>query len=118
MTEFEMMTIGEVARRANVSTNAVRYYERYGVVASRRTSTNARRFTIDSICRIKLAVAAQKVGVTLAESAEILSAIPPMEPDVDLWGEAGQRLVDRGNQRIAELQSVVDEYRTLEFMRS
>ena len=112
------LTVGEVARRARVSANAVRYYERYGVVTAHRTSGNARRFTVDAVCRIKLAVAAQRVGLTLAESAEILAEVPPMHPDLAAWAAAGQRLVEAGKARIDELETVVGEYSTLEFIRS
>ncbi|EME52567.1 MerR family transcriptional regulator [Amycolatopsis decaplanina] len=112
------LTVSEVARKARVSANAVRYYERYGVITAERTAGNARRFTVDAICRIRLAVAAQRVGLSLAESAEILAEIPPMSPDLEQWARAGQRLVDAGQARIAELASVVDEYRTLDFLRS
>lgn len=110
--------IGEVARRANVSANAVRHYERYGVVTSERTSGNARRFGIDAICRIKLAVAAQGVGLTLAESAAILADIPPMCPDTERWAAAGERLVEAGKERIATLSSLVEEYADTGFLRS
>ncbi|WP_340682026.1 MerR family transcriptional regulator [Amycolatopsis coloradensis] len=112
------LTVSEVASKAGVSANAVRYYERYRVITAERTAGNARRFTIDAICRIRLAVAAQRVGLSLAESAEILAEIPPMSPDLEQWSRAGQRLIDAGQARIAELTSVVDEYRTLEFLRS
>jgi len=111
------LTIGEVASRAGVSANAVRYYERYRVITAERTKGNARRFTVDAICRIRLAVAAQRVGLSLAESAEILAEIPPMSPDLEKWSQAGQRLIDAGQARIAELTTMVDEYRTLEFLR-
>ncbi|MGY6653053.1 MerR family transcriptional regulator [Amycolatopsis sp. TRM77291] len=112
------LTVSEVASKAGVSANAVRYYERYRVITAERTTGNARRFTIDAICRIRLAVAAQRVGLSLAESAEILARIPPMSSDIELWSQAGQRLIDAGQARIAELAAVVDEYRTLEFLRS
>ncbi|MEV7548105.1 MerR family transcriptional regulator [Amycolatopsis sp. NPDC089917] len=111
------LTISEVASRAGVSANAVRYYERYHVITAERTKGNARRFTVDAICRIRLAVAAQRVGLSLAESADILAEIPPMSPDLGKWSNAGQRLIDAGQARIAELTTVVDEYRTLEFLR-
>lgn len=110
------LTIGEVASKAGVSANAVRYYERYRVITAERTAGNARRFTIDAICRIRLAVAAQRVGLSLAESAEILAEIPPMSPDLEQWTAAGQRLIEAGQARIAELAAVVDEYRTLDFL--
>ncbi|WET82969.1 MerR family transcriptional regulator [Amycolatopsis sp. QT-25] len=112
------LTVGEVANKAKVSANAVRYYERYRIVTAERTTGNARRFTIDAICRIRLAVAAQRVGLSLAESAEILAEIPPMSSDLEQWSSAGQRLVEAGQTRIAELAAVVDEYRTLAFLRS
>ncbi|RSN61033.1 transcriptional regulator [Amycolatopsis sp. WAC 04182] len=111
------LTVSEVANRAGVSANAVRYYERYRIITAERTAGNARRFTIDAICRIRLAVAAQRVGLSLAESAEILAEIPPMSADLEKWTRAGQRLIDAGQARIAKLTSVVDEYRTLAFIR-
>ncbi|HET6290615.1 MAG TPA: MerR family transcriptional regulator [Amycolatopsis sp.] len=112
------LTVGEVASKAKVSANAVRYYERYRIVTAERTTGNARRFTIDAVCRIRLAVAAQRVGLSLAESAEILAEIPPMSSDLEQWSSAGQRLVEAGQTRIAELAALVDEYRTLAFLRS
>ncbi|KFU82519.1 MerR family transcriptional regulator, redox-sensitive transcriptional activator SoxR [Amycolatopsis lurida] len=111
------LTVGQVASKAGVSANAVRYYERYRIITAERTAGNARRFTIDAVCRIRLAVAAQRVGLSLAESAEILAEIPPMSSDLEQWSRAGQRLVDAGQARIAELAAVVDEYRTLAFIR-
>ncbi|MFD6070862.1 MULTISPECIES: MerR family transcriptional regulator [Amycolatopsis] len=111
------LTVGQVASKAGVSANAVRYYERYRIITAERTAGNARRFTIDAVCRIRLAVAAQRVGLSLAESAEILAEIPPMSSDLGQWSRAGQRLVDAGQARIAELAAVVDEYRTLAFIR-
>ncbi|GAA4207808.1 MerR family transcriptional regulator [Actinocatenispora rupis] len=112
------LTVGDVATAAGVSPNAVRYYERYGVVTAERTSGNARRFTVDAVCRIRLAVAAQRVGLTLADSAAILADIPPMCPDLERWVAAGRQLVAAGQARIAELAAVVDEYSTLDFLRS
>ncbi|MFD0395795.1 MerR family transcriptional regulator [Streptomyces nogalater] len=74
------LTVGQVATAAGVTANAVRFYERYGVISAHRNSGNARRFTVDAICRIRLALAAQRVGITLKESAAILAGIPPSHP--------------------------------------
>lgn len=112
------LTVGEVAAQAGVSPNTVRLYERNGVISGARTAGNARRFTIDAVCRIKLAKAGQRVGLTLRESAAILADIPPAEPDVRKWTAAGARLVEEGKARIRELEAVVDEYRSLDFLRS
>lgn len=70
------------------------------------------------VCRVKFARAAQRVARTLKEGAEILAEIPPMCPDLEKWTQAGQRLVTAGQERITELESTVDEFRTFAFLRS
>jgi MerR family redox-sensitive transcriptional activator SoxR len=112
------LTVGQVARAAGVTANAVRFYERYGVISGYRNSGNARRFTVDAICRIKLALAAQRVGITLKESADILAGVPPLSPDLDQWVAAGEELVRIGRVRISELQATVNTLESLEFLRS
>lgn len=110
------LTVGQVADAAGVTANAVRFYERYGVVSAHRNSGNARRFTVDAICRIRLARAAQRVGITLKESAAILSGIPPLCPDPGRWAAAGEELVRMGRERISRLQETVNELSTLRFL--
>ncbi|MGW7262308.1 MerR family transcriptional regulator [Streptomyces sp. NPDC054842] len=112
------LTVGQVARAAGVTANAVRFYERYGVIRGYRNSGNARRFTVDAICRIKLALAAQRVGITLKESADILAGVPPLSHELDQWVAAGEELVRIGRARISQLQATVNELDTLEFLRS
>ncbi|MFD7134487.1 MerR family transcriptional regulator [Streptomyces sp. NPDC059894] len=112
------LTVGQVARAAGITANAVRFYERYGVISGYRNSGNARRFTVDAICRIKLALAAQRVGITLKESADILAGVPPLSPDLNQWAAAGEELVRIGRARISQLQATVNELDTLDFLRS
>jgi MerR family redox-sensitive transcriptional activator SoxR len=38
------MTIGELAARSGVSTSALRFYERRGLIESQRTDGNQRRY--------------------------------------------------------------------------
>lgn len=111
-----MLTVGQLADAAGVTPNAVRFYERYGVVTGQRSSGNARRFTVDAICRIRLALAGQRVGITLKESAAILADIPPMSPDLDRWTTAGAELLRIGRARVTQLQATVDQLSTLDFL--
>ena len=106
------LTVGQLADAAGVTRNAVRFYERYGVVTGGRSSANARRFTADAICRIGVARAAQRVGITLEESA----GVPPMSPDAGRWAAGGAELVRVGRARVAELKASVDRLFTLEFL--
>lgn len=117
MTVTEL-TVGQVAKAAGVTANAVRFYERYGVINAQRNSGNARRFTVDAICRIRLALAAQRVGITLKESAEILAGIPPLSGDLGLWVGAGEELIRMGRSRIDRLQATVDELASMDFLQN
>lgn len=118
LTSAGTLSVSDVARRAGVSPNAVRLYERYGVVTAERTARNARRFTIDAVCRIKLAKAAQRVGLTLKDSSEILAQIPPLTPDLSLWAAASAQLVEAAESRMDELRTAVAEYADPGFLKS
>ncbi|MFF2011536.1 MerR family transcriptional regulator [Streptomyces sp. NPDC058195] len=111
------LTVGQVARAAGVTANAIRFYERYGVISGYRNSGNARRFTADAICRVKLALAAQRVGITLKESADILAGVPSLSHDLAQWVAAGDELVRIGRVRISELQATVNALESLAFLR-
>ncbi|AQZ68647.1 Redox-sensitive transcriptional activator SoxR [[Actinomadura] parvosata subsp. kistnae] len=111
------LTVGQVAVAAGVTANAVRFYERYGVITAHRNSGNARRFTVDAICRIRLALAAQRVGLTLKESADILAGIPPLSRDLAQWLAAGEELVRAGRARVDQLQATVNELATMDFLQ-
>jgi len=66
--------IGEVAARAGVSIDAVRYYERLKLLPrARRTSGNFRLFGPESIERVQLIKQAQELGFTLDEIKGLLA---------------------------------------------
>ena len=70
-TEFR---IGEVATRAGVSVDAVRYYERLQLLPRvRRTSGNFRLFGPESIERVQFIKQAQELGFTLDEIKGLLA---------------------------------------------
>jgi MerR family mercuric resistance operon transcriptional regulator len=70
-TEFR---IGEVAIRAGVSVDAVRYYERLKLLPrAGRTSGNFRLFGADSIERVQFIKQSQELGLTLDEIKELLT---------------------------------------------
>ena len=43
-TLADLVTIGELARRAGVATSALRYYEQLGLISSQRTAGGQRRY--------------------------------------------------------------------------
>lgn len=61
-----------------MTANAVRFYERYGVISAHRNSGNARRFTVDAVCRIRLALAAQRVHARIPTGGPVGGPAPAL----------------------------------------
>lgn len=104
MRPDESLTVSEVAEQSGVAPSAIRFYEKHGLVASVRTSGNQRRFGADAACRVKVARVAQRVGLTVAEIAELLAMLPP-DPQPDDWHRLQEVLVDEAQRRIADLNA-------------
>ncbi len=67
------MTIGQLATRAGVNVETVRYYERRGLVVSpNRTAAGYRQFSDDAVSRILFIKRAQELGFSLNEIQELL----------------------------------------------
>lgn len=107
-------TIGEVARRAGVGIDTVRYYERSHLLprAPRRAS-GYREYALSDVRRLRFIRRAKEIGFTLEEIRELLA----LSSD----GERGVRGIKTGAQarlalvetRIRELQRVRRGLKTL-----
>ena len=73
MTEI---TIGELSQRSGLATSAIRYYEDLGLVRSRRTAGNQRRYDRAMLRRLAFIRTAQRVGLSLEEIEAALAATP------------------------------------------
>lgn len=82
------MTIGEVARRADVATSTIRYYERRGLLAADARQSGQRRYRAGTLRRLVFIGMMQDIGLSLDEVRGILDAATAAE-----WKSiAGQRL--------------------------
>lgn len=100
MSPDATFTIGELAARTAMTPDALRYYERLGVIAPvRRTAGGYRVYTGETIERVRFIKQAQLHGLTLAEIRELLQ--------VERRGGVGRcRRVQRLLQRkLAELDT-------------
>lgn len=71
---MSQLKIGEVAAAADVTVQAVRYYERRGLLPrSKRSTGNYRLYDDDTVRRVRLIKQAQDLGFTLAEVTELLA---------------------------------------------
>lgn len=73
MSTDASFTIGELAARAGLTPDALRYYERLGVIPKApRTAGGFRVYSVDVLTRLQFIKQAQRHGLTLAEIGELL----------------------------------------------
>jgi MerR family redox-sensitive transcriptional activator SoxR len=103
------LTVGELAGRSGVAPSALRYYEREGLIASRRTAGNQRRYPRDTLRRVAFVRVSQRVGVPLSTIRAVLGLLPdgrtPTRAD---WERASQCWRDDLDARIRELEGLRD----------
>jgi Hg(II)-responsive transcriptional regulator len=68
------MTIGQVARRAGVGVETVRFYERQGLLEEpARRASGYRQYDEDAVTRLRFIRRAKELGFSLGEIAELLA---------------------------------------------
>lgn len=101
------LRIGELAERAGLTPDAVRYYERIGVMPEpERTAGGYRIYREPDIERLAFVGQAQTLGLSLEEIAEILLLVDEgVEPCRHVQGRLAQRLREV-EERIGELTAL------------
>ena len=106
MTE---VTIGELSDRSGIPTSAIRYYEARGLIASRRTPGNQRRYARPMLRRLAFIRTAQRVGLTLEEVEGALSTLPSgRTPTKSDWARLSRAWRPRLDAQIAQLERLRD----------
>ncbi len=94
----------------HIAPSAVRWYDDHGLLPSERTAGNQRRFFADVLCRVAMIRAAQRVGLSIDEIRQALSALPPREvPTPEDWERLAEHLRAEVGQRIDELFTMLHE---------
>lgn len=97
---------GEVAERAGVNLQTLRYYERRGLLAEPGRSNGGHRlYPPDTVALLQVIKAAQRLGFTLDEVADLLDAGRRRRPSADLRERAISKIVEI-DQRIADLTTI------------
>ncbi|MEU0531144.1 redox-sensitive transcriptional activator SoxR [Amycolatopsis tolypomycina] len=104
------LTVGELSRRSGVPASALRFYEDEGLIHSRRTAGNQRRYRRDTLRRVTFVRMSQRVGVPLARIREVLALLPedrtPTRAD---WARISRCWQDDLNARIRQLEQLRDQ---------
>jgi MerR family transcriptional regulator, copper efflux regulator len=98
MTE-SLLTIGEVAARAGVSTSSIRYYERRGLLAADTRRSGQRRYEHETLRRLVFIGMLQDAGLALDDIDGILHASHVTE-----WKAIAAQRLNVLDEQIARLQ--------------
>jgi redox-sensitive transcriptional activator SoxR len=102
--------VGEVAERAGVNIETLRYYERRGLLpAPDRTPSGHRRYDEETVRFVGAIKEAQAVGFTLAEIAEVMRAARRSAAPSEALRVRMAAKIDQIDERIAALRRMRDE---------
>lgn len=102
-----MLTIGELSRRSGVTSSALRFYERKGLIESTRTDGNQRRYLPSTLRRVAFVQAGSAAGIPLAELRDALDTLPPGKaPTKRDWERLSRRWRRELDERIETLQAL------------
>lgn len=109
------MRIGELAEQLGVTTKAIRFYERIGLVPEPpRTPSGYRTYEEADAERLVFIKTAQRLGLSLDEIKEIIAFRDRGQQPCGYVAEVLQRQVSDLDGRIREMRTLRDELRQLQ----
>ena len=103
------LTPGEMSRRSGVAVSALHFYEREGLITSRRTAGNQRRYAREMLRRVAFIRMSQRLGIPLAKVREALTTLPDNRvPTSKDWAKLSAGWRGDLDDRILHLQRLRD----------
>ena len=103
------LSVGEVAARSGVAVSALHFWEARGLIASRRSAGNQRRFPREVLRRVAVIKAGQSLGIPLAAIGQALARLPDgRTPTAADWARLSAAWRDELDQRIARMSRLRD----------
>jgi len=103
------LSVGQLAARSGMSVSALHFYERQGLIHSRRTTGNQRRYDRSILRRVAVIGAAQRAGIPLATVATAFAELPKNGvPDQEDWQRLSGAWQQEIEGRIAKLEHLRD----------
>ena len=104
-----MLTIGELSARSGVAPSALRFYEQEGLISSRRTGGNQRRYERSELRRVSFIRIAQQVGISLERIRAALAELPESRtPTKSDWEKLSRQWRAELDERIGMLERLRD----------
>ncbi len=107
--ERERLHIGEVAARAEVNVQTLRYYERRGLLDEpERSRSGYRRYPLETVRLIKFIKRAQELGFTLTDVEDLLRLRQVRRRDRQRIRALAEEKVRDVDEKIRQLKSIRD----------
>lgn len=103
------LSVGEVSRRSGISVSTLHFYEAQGLIKSRRTKGNQRRFPKTILRVLAIIRIAQQTGIALSVIRERIALLPDDRPlTTGDWAQLSTTWRDELDERIALLSTLRD----------
>ncbi|MDN6179298.1 MAG: redox-sensitive transcriptional activator SoxR [Micrococcaceae bacterium] len=103
------ISVGQLSARSGVAVSALHFYERKGLIHSRRTTGNQRRYPRSTLRRVAVIRAAQRAGIPLASVLEVFEQLPrDGVPDQSDWQHLSEAWRGEIDARITMLEHLRD----------
>jgi MerR family transcriptional regulator, redox-sensitive transcriptional activator SoxR len=103
------LTVGQLSARSGVAVSALHFYEGQGLISSRRTAGNQRRYRREMLRRVAFIRASQRVGIPLRQIKEALNSLPAgRTPTTADWASLSSTWKRDLEDRIAHLEHLRD----------
>jgi MerR family redox-sensitive transcriptional activator SoxR len=103
------LTVGQVAARSGVAVSTLHFYESKGLIRSRRSHGNQRRYARDVLRRIGFIRVSQHVGIPLDDIRKALEELPDKRtPTEEDWARLAKAWRENLDGRIAQLLRLRD----------
>ena len=107
--EIRELSVGQLSARSGVAVSALHFYEAEGLITSRRTAGNQRRYTRDTLRRVAFIRASQRVGIPLRTIRDALDELggnrTPTRSD---WARLSAAWRQDLDDRISQLKDLRD----------
>jgi MerR family redox-sensitive transcriptional activator SoxR len=103
------LTPGDMSVRSGVAVSALHFYEREGLITSRRTGGNQRRYPRETLRRVAFIRMSQRLGIPLARIRDALATLPSDRvPTSKDWARLSAGWRQDLDERIVHLQRLRD----------
>lgn len=96
----ELLTIGQVAKRAGLNTSHIRFYESVGVLPEPERVSGQRRYRDEILHRLSIIDVAQRAGLTLEE-------IAPLTGPTNRSADAAEHIRTLADEKLPHIDALI-----------